>query len=88
MGKPQVGESPKPPARHDFHASFILWDSSVFVLGFASVRVFFGAHPPLPQRASLQRDESHYFRPNRVWRDLLRRRGEGEVLESGMGAWC
>ena len=32
-------------ARLDFHASFILWDSSVFVPGFASARVFFGAHP-------------------------------------------
>ena len=37
--------SQAPQAGLDFHASFILWDSSVFVLGFASARVFFGAHP-------------------------------------------
>lgn len=87
-GKPpgrRISQAPKPgltstPRSFCGTARFLCWDSPL--------RVYFSGRTPPPQRASLQRDESHYFRPNHVWRDLSRRRGEGEVPERGMGAWC
>lgn len=87
-GNPRSENIPSPQTGLDFHASFILWDNSVFCAGIRLCACIFRGAPPPPQRASLQRDESHYFRPNHVWGDLSRRRGEGEVPERGMGAWC